>query len=150
MHTYSLTDWLTSVCSIERVPMFSLTALTNPLSWNDHSSVSFWVCAGFCVKTHACMLFLLITHYGWVKYALANGTSFGFKRCFAEHVCVFLWLHVCAYPPEGWIGGGERCSGRQTPTAALSNYWQVQCVLLWGLFQHDFIQRGKKTLSFTH
>lgn len=52
-HTH-FTHRLTSVCSTERVPMFRLTALTNPLSWNDHSSVSFWVCAVLCVKTHVC------------------------------------------------------------------------------------------------
>lgn len=73
---------------------------------------------------------------------------------------VFRWACSCVFPATAWLcvhvslkdgwGDGVRCSGRQTPTAALSNFWQVQCVRLWGLFRHDLIQnknRQKKKLS---
>lgn len=62
---------------------------------------------------------------------------------------VFVGFFTTAWPcvhisqKHGW-GDGERCSKRQMLTAAPSNHWQVQCVLLQGLFQHDFIQYNEK------
>lgn len=49
----------------------------------------------------------------------------GLREAFAERVCVrFLRLrdYVCTSAGRMDRGDGERCSGRQTLTAALSNY----------------------------
>lgn len=138
--------------------MFALTALTKSTQLKQT-----WLCTPLCVwvcvsrflwgKYMHGLFFPLVTHYEQVKYALANGTSFGFKWCFAERVCALLlaWLCVCiSARRRDWGVGGyrERRKGRQTLDAALSNYWQVQCVVLRGLFQHDFIQRKKCFKSF--
>ncbi len=60
-------------------------------------------------------------------------------------VC-FLRLHDDVHISREDTWDGQRCSWRQMLIAALSNVWQVQCVLLQGLFKHDFIQKRKKKI----